>query len=401
MVERCWFQGSRSLRRLYVVNDLKLSLEQLHEISEALKQKIAEGLAEENREIACLPTYLELPSGSQIGEALVVDTGGTNMRAAVVRLEVNDGHIEKGPIAARVPDGRQGKALLSDDFFGAQAALSQGLRLEKQTLPLGYCFSYPARSETSGDAVLLKWTKGLNIDGVVGTKVGQALQRSLDQAGIQTGNLKVLNDTVASLIGGAHLNISPHFGSNYIGLILGTGTNMAGVFRPSQLTKISASKSMIVNLESGNFLSPHLTEFDDAVDSESNNPGAQKFEKAVSGHYLPYVFERMFPESINPENGTKQLVDIRESGQGQQAEAARLLLRRSAQMVAASLLAVDSFYEQDKCTAILGEGSLLWGDPLYAPLVRQTLGELSPDRKFELVRQRDNVNLLGAAAATL
>ena len=287
------------------------------------------------------------------------------------------------------------------DFFGAQAALTADFELEEQKLALGYCFSYPARSEDDGDAVLLKWTKGLNIQGVVGSKVGQALRASLAKRGIEVQNLKVLNDTVASLIGGAHLNTSPRFGSNYIGLILGTGTNMAGVFQPSQLSKVSTSKSMIVNLESGNFIPPCLTDWDDSVDTQSNNPGAQKFEKAVSGHYLPYIFEHMFPNSIDPKDGSKQLVDIRDRGKGEQAEAARLLLRRSAQMVAASLLAVDSFYEQDKCTAILGEGSLLWGDPQYAPVVRQTLKELNPNREFELVRQRDNVNLLGAAAAAL
>ena len=70
-------------------------------------------------------------------------------------------------------------------------------------------------------------------------------------------------------------------------------------------------------------------------------------------------------------------------------------------LVAAGLAAVAELYPADKDTAVLGEGGLLWGDAKYAPTVEETLKELLPQRKIELVRQRENVNLLGAAAAAL
>lgn len=383
------------------MKEFELSTTQLKEIADQLRQRIREGLAKDGQEVQCLPTYLRLPPGDQSGAALVIDTGGTNMRAALVTLEPKDGAIVSGPVSKTVP-GRAEPPLDSDAFFSAQAQLTDGLSFEnKDALPLGYCFSYPAESRSDGDAVLLRWTKGINITGVIGKPVGRPLADALKKRGVPTEGCSVLNDTVASLLGGAHLYASPRYGYNYIGLILGTGTNMAGVFSPEHLTKVEADYPMVVNLESGNFNPLHLNRFDDEVDRELN-PGAQRFEKAISGHYLPYIFEKVCPGVFDPEEGTGRLVEIRDAG-GEHSEVAAAILRRSARLAAAGIAALTSFYPKDKETAaVLGEGTLLWGDPQYAPTLESTLAELlPPGQKVELVRQRENVNLLGAASAAL
>lgn len=378
---------------------LVLDTPALREVSETMVSRIEAGLAKDGTEIACLPTYLGLPSGQQTGQALVVDTGGTNTRAALVELTPRDGAILAGPKARRVPDGRQGEPLEASVFYTAQAELARDLERETSELPLGYCFSYPASITEDGDAILLKWTKGLSINGVVGQRVGTALKQELERQGYRIKRLSVLNDTVASLIGGAHLYADDRYGSNYIGLILGTGTNMAGLFSDQQLSKLKTSESMVVNLESGNFHPPHLSEYDDAVDAQSNNPGGQRFEKAVSGHYLPFVFDQICPGVIDPTEGTQKLVEMR-TGSGRSAEVAHQILTRSAQLAAAGLAALASFYPPGD-VAVLGEGSLLWGDPQYVPMVKTTLADLAPQRTIELLKQRDNVNLLGAATAAL
>ena len=382
------------------VSGFDLTIEQLQEISETYERRIREGLATSGLEIGALPTYLGLPDGTQTGKALVIDTGGTNMRAATVELKPRDGEIISGPVTDKVPDGRDGVALSADAFFEAQAALADRVDHTADALPLGYCFSYPAENTPDGDATLLRWTKGLRIDGVVGTKVGSALQKRLEAQGAHTSRLAVLNDTVASLLGGAHLYAEPRFGTNYIGLILGTGTNMAGIFTPEHLTKIEADYPMVCNLESGNFNCPLLTEYDDKLDAQSVNPGRQRFEKAVSGHYLPQLFALMFPEQ-EPLTDSGALVSLRDSGEGKPAQVAGQLLRRSARLAAAGLAAVTRLYNPQYDTAVLGEGGLLWGDPQFAPTISATLKELLPDRTIELVHQRDNVNLLGAAAAAI
>ena len=385
------------------MNSLELSLDQLREISDLLGQRILQGLGSDNQEIGCLPTYLSLPSGKQSGKALVVDTGGTNTRAALVSLWAHDGKLEAGPNARKVPDGREGAPLSAEFFFGTQAEQANSFPQDRP-LPLGYCFSYPAQATADGDAILLRWTKGLRVDGALNEKVGKPLKEQLESRGHEISTVRVLNDTVASLLGGVHLYAEPRYGHNYIGLILGTGTNMAGVFPISRLGKLEAgsfdSGSMVINLESGNFHPPHLTSYDDKVDQDSNNPGAQRFEKAVSGHYLPFVFNAIHPGVINPESGTQKLVELRDQGQGEHAKTAGLILERSAKLTAAGLAGLGRLYPSGD-TAVLGEGSLFWGDPLFVSTVKATLKELDPERNFEIVKQRDDVNLLGAACAAL
>jgi hexokinase len=382
------------------MTNFELSIQQLQEIVALYRDKIAEGLKADRQQIGCLPTYLGLPSGQQSGRALVVDTGGTNMRAALINLKPADGEILSGPVAKRVPDGRDGVPLEADQFFDAQAKLAEDLVGLEGEAPLGYCFSYPVESTPDGDAVLIRWTKGLRINNVVGHRVGHALIDSLHKQNLRITRLSVLNDTVASLLGGVHLYGAPRFGRNYIGLILGTGTNMAAVFTPDQLTKINIEAPMVVNLESGNFSPPHLTRYDDELDAESVNVGAQRFEKAVSGHYLPQIFHKLHPD-IDLKGNSASLVALRDSGKGEASKTAGQLLTRSARMVAAGLAAVAGFYPEDKDTAVLGEGGLFWGDKKYAPMVRETLSKLLPGRNIELIAQRENVNLLGAACAAI
>lgn len=386
------------------MKELELSNSELLEISGDLSQKIQKGLACDEQEIACLPTYLQLPDGQQTGRAFVVDTGGTNTRAALVSLRAHDGKLEAGPHSRKVPDGREGSPLSSEEFFDAQAEMAREFP-SQETLPLGYCFSYPARATEDGDAILLRWTKGLRVEGALQKKVGVPLKKALETLGFSVSRLRVLNDTVASLLGGVHLYAEPRFRQNYIGLILGTGTNMAGVFSPEQITKVTpgafhGASNMVVNLESGNFSPAHLTEYDERVDQASNNPGFQRFEKAVSGHYLPYLFQEIRPGVLDPSKGTGPLVELRQSGSGADAELADKILQRSARLAAAAIVGLAHLYPTGD-TAVLGEGGLLWGDPHYAETVRQALQELSPDRSIELLRQRDDVNLLGAACAAL
>lgn len=393
--------------------DWSLSPERLHEIASLLRQRVLQGLSAHGQELACLPTYLALPSGEQRGKALVVDTGGTNTRAALVYLSPHDGELQAGPTSRKVPDGREGAPLQADFFFSAQAEQADGFPKD-EIVPLGYCFSYPIEATDDGDAILLRWTKGLRVDGTLGKRVGSLLKRQLEARGHRVSAVRVLNDTVASLLGGVHLYAEPRFAKNYIGLILGTGTNMAGVFPLGHLSKLAPGgyrdSSMVVNLESGNFHPPYLTGYDELVDQASNNPGAQRFEKAVSGHYLPRVFDAIHPGLIDPAEGSGALVRLRdrEYGDGRApagqdatpSSAAYHVLNRSAQLAAAALVGLASLYPSGD-VAVLAEGGLLWGDPHYAETVRATLRALAPERKIELVRQREDVNLLGAACAAL
>lgn len=383
---------------------LNLSLQQLGEIRDALAARIAEGLNAEGKQIRALPSYFGAPQRSVSGEALVIDTGGTNMRAAVVAVADGKARVVAGPLKRTLPV-RMGEKLSGEEFFAAQASLVTELGAGS-SLPVGYCFSYPSENSPDRDSRLLRWTKGIDIPGVEGTLVGSQLGRALRKQGHAPGSVRVLNDTVASMLGGAFT----HQGmpsERSIGLIVGTGNNMAGFFDSKQSSKVPSDfpGKMAINLESGNFHPPHLNAWDDAVDRASDNPGFQRFEKAVSGFYLPFVFAQALPDHVgfDPTQGTGWIVALRDGAERGPAQAlAAALLARSADLVAASLAGVIAHYEPlPEPVGILAEGTFFWGDPAYASRVESTLARLLPEGQRAAILATEEANLIGSAVAAL
>lgn len=67
-------------------NEFKLKTSQLKEIALNLEDKIQNGLKNDNTEVKSIPTYIHpLASGAE-GQAVVLDWGGTNYRAAVINF---------------------------------------------------------------------------------------------------------------------------------------------------------------------------------------------------------------------------------------------------------------------------------------------------------------------------
>ena len=60
-----------------------LSQEQLEKTASVLSERIKLGLAREGQEIKAIPAYLAPPPQGISGTVLVVDTGGTNIRAPI------------------------------------------------------------------------------------------------------------------------------------------------------------------------------------------------------------------------------------------------------------------------------------------------------------------------------
>lgn len=372
-----------------------LTLTQLNEIRQALVSRMRDGLQQDGQQLACLPAYLAPPRHGLRGQALVVDAGGTNVRAALVELG-DQARVSQGPLKGALPDGRHAP-VDACQFFGFQADLLRQLQAPLD-LPLGYCFSYPARVEPSGDARLLNWTKGIHVSGVVGQLVGQALRASMGSP----GRVKVLNDTVACLLGGAFWAGADY--PNYIGLIVGTGTNMATFLPVASVPKLAAGWQgpLAVNLESGNFHPPHLHDADDDIDQASDNPGKQRYEKAVSGFYLPQLLQRLCPHLNLPAEATSEVVVEWADRPGDEATSlvARWILHRSADLVGAGLAAVADILPPG-AVAVQAEGGLFWKATGYAARVEETLGRLIlPGRKFAIL-QGDEINLIGAAVAAL
>lgn len=379
----------------------RLDLRQLCDVALALEARVREGLAADDREVKALPAFLRPPTSRVSGEALVVDAGGTNVRAARVRLGGEGDAILSGPKEARLPVRGDPETLSAEGFWKLQAGLV-GDCDPVAGLPLGYCFSYPSRVHDDRDATLITWTKGVDIPGVEGQRVGAPLAQALAGRGLEPRRTVVLNDTVAALLGGSATAADPE---RVIGLICGTGTNMAAFFRPNVAPKLAAfgPDPMAVNLESGNFHPPHLTAIDEDFDASGDKRGQQRFEKAVAGYALPFLFERLVPNvpGFDPHRGTAQLVDIRASGLGPTRDAADVLLDRSADLIAAGLWGVARVVGGTTPLTVLAEGSLLWKTPGYRERVLATLQRLDSNGPAFQIEHRLDVNLFGSAAAAL
>ena len=385
------------------LSTLRLSLSQLEEIREVMAERIREGLSGIDKEIRAIPTYIPPPSASG-GQALVIDIGGTNVRAAVVSLtDSGEYRIRKGPAVSPF----QSRWDSAEDFFDYQADLALSLD-PPSALPAGYCFSYPTRVTPEKDAVLLHWTKDLEVPGVAGKKVGKLLRAALDRKGYRTAAITVLNDTVAALAGGSRTCSAPEF-SDFIGLIVGTGTNMAAYFPVERIALEKCDRSryhhgrMAVNLESGNFHPPHLTAFDDRLDQISGSPGRQRLEKAVSGRFLPRLYRFILEGGSEPPfPANRELVEeARNHPESEEGELALLLIERSADLTAAALAGLIEVLRPSGRVGILGEGGVINNDPPYRARIADRLGKLLNKKSASTILQLENVNLIGAASAAL
>ncbi|MCD7935390.1 MAG: hexokinase [Tannerellaceae bacterium] len=398
-------------------NIFKLSTRQLIDIAELLHKRVGEGLAEEDQEVQCIPTYVYPKTDRINGRALVLDLGGTNYRVGTVGFV--DGKSVLHPENGWKMDLSRMKTpgFTREQLFRQQADPINEIKRE-QEMPIGYCFSYPAESLPDGDARLLRWTKGVDIPEMVGQPIGHPLLQYFNTlTEPKFTGIKVINDTVASLFAGLS-----HAGYDaYIGLIVGTGTNMATFIHSSQIGKLKGKElpdTLIpVNLESGNFYPPYLTAVDDTVDACSDNRGKQRFEKAVSGMYQGEILQTVFPfDEFEEQFDARKLTTLMgypDIHKKKYVRVARWIYKRSAKLVAASLAGlILVLLEQNEHLhriCLVAEGSLFWSEDRhgknYKEIVMQELHhllkELGHPRIHIYVEQMENANLIGTAIAAL
>lgn len=396
-------------------NQFALSAQQLLEIADDLRQKIETGLQNDGTEIKCLPTYIHPKKDGIKGDAVVFDLGGTNFRAAIVSVGEK---TEITGLAEKDITEMKMEGFTEDDLYNSQAQTINQLNIPKNC-PIGYCFSYPAKSLTNGDAELINWTKGVKIARMAGKPIGEPLVKYLNEKTNGSFNkIAVVNDTITSLFAGL---MNPGYDA-YIGLIVGTGTNMAAFFPSDYIPKIKDLKDWSgetpVNLESGNFNPPNLTAFDTEVDNNSDNKGFQRFEKAISGMYLGRVFRAAFPDDGLDVNldaaGLSKMMNNPGDYKLAYVETAFQIYERSAKLVAASIaglvMNLNSANPSVKKIQVLAEGSLFWSkvkthDAKYVDIVNATLKELLAeggmgDKEVHISRI-ENANLIGAAMSVL
>ncbi|MEL7585876.1 MAG: hypothetical protein AAGU19_04115 [Prolixibacteraceae bacterium] len=397
-----------------MITDFNLTIKQLVDIANDLKEKIKKGLKEDGTEIRALPTFVHPKKDEINGDAVVFDLGGTNFRAA--SISVNQVPVVKSIVEKDITEMKT-SGFSETDLYRSQLQTISKLDIPRD-LSVGYCFSYPARSLFDGDAELIKWVKGVSIENMEGKAIGKPLISYLNQnGGFNFRKITVVNDTITSLFSGL---MNTGFDA-YVGLIVGTGTNMATFYHSDHILKLKGLKNWEgetpVNLESGNFFPPHLTVYDEEVDRNSDSPGIQRFEKAVSGMYLGHIFRVAAPDGDIGEidaAGLTRMINQPGNQTKHHVQLAYSIYERSAKLIAASLAGlVKSLHEFNPSIQriqILAEGSLFWSalndqftdyNEIVSTVLNELINELGLGEKEVVISKVNNANLIGAAIAVL
>lgn len=261
------------------------------------------------------PTWVtSLPAGTESGQYLTLDLGGTNLRVCRVDLHGSDREYDVIRTEHRIPEDlksstaeRLWKFIASclRQFFDQHSISVQAA----QEIPLAFTFSYPVTQHSLSHGILQRWTKGFNISGVEGRDVVKDLGEALDKevraqrksSSIHAGSIIVVqglplrivalvNDTVGTLMASAYVDTKTQIGSIY-----GTGSNAAYMERCDQIPKMKTSglygdALMAINCEYGAFDNSErvlpFTRYDVEIDQSSPRPGQQRYEKLVAGLYL-------------------------------------------------------------------------------------------------------------------
>ncbi|XP_030592992.1 hexokinase-2 isoform X2 [Archocentrus centrarchus] len=274
---------------------LQLSDQSLMDVSMRFRREMDKGLCRDTNPTAAvkmLPTFVRsTPDGTEQGEFLALDLGGSNFRVLLVKVMGNGKQkVEMESQIYDIPEHvmRGSGSEFFDHIADCLANYLEKMGIKDKKLPLGFTFSFPCQQTKLDEAVLLSWTKGFRSSGVEGKDVVSLLRKSIKKRGdFDIDIVAVVNDTVGTMM-------TCGFDDRHceVGLIVGTGTNACYMEQMRNIDLLDGDEGrMCVNTEWGAFgddgaLEDLRTDIDQELDAGSLNPGKQLFEKMISGMYM-------------------------------------------------------------------------------------------------------------------
>ena len=293
-------------RLLAVKDKYILSPTQCHKIRRGMVEDMQIGIRTKGRDSSCkmLESHVKLlPNGQENGIFYAIDFGGSNVRFIRMRLTPNkDPQIDF--MKKRIPKTLQTTNnvnklfnFLADGF--KQHMISFNEYSQSDTVfSVGFTFSFPIKQPSLNKGILVEWTKGFNINGVVGKDIAKSMNDAFVRYNIPARIDAIFNDTVGTLISCSYDNPN-----TFVGIIIGTGANAA---------YFDEEMNEVINMEWGNFDEQQkylskVRETDVLMDSYTPNEGLYVAEKMLSGLYCGEVcrilMTQIFKEKI-PSSGS-------------------------------------------------------------------------------------------------
>ncbi|XP_075960343.1 hexokinase-2 isoform X3 [Anarhichas minor] len=279
--------ATQHAERQRVLDTLRLSRRQLLEVKKRMSEEMLRGLSKQTHEqasVKMLPSFVrDTPDGTEHGDFLALDLGGSSFRVLLVRVKSGKRHnVDMHQKIYSIPqETMQGTG---DELFShivyCIADFLEYMGMKGASLPLGFTFSFPCHQSKLDQGILLKWTKGFKASGCEGQDVITLLKDAVHRRQeFDLNFVAVVNDTVGTM-----MTCSYEDPECEVGLIVGTGTNACFMEEMQNIEVVEGDDGrMCVNMEWGAFgdngeLDDFCTEFDRIVDNCSNYPGKQRQE---------------------------------------------------------------------------------------------------------------------------
>ena len=371
-----------------------------------------------------IPTYLMDVDRSKIKtgvKRILIDAGGTNFRSAVGYFDTNGEVVLEDLKKTTMP--ASDRELTKTEFYSQIAKNIE--RLLPKAQDVGFCFSYPVEMGADVDGIVGKFSKEVKAPEVVGTRVGKETLAACKRLDGVDRKIVILNDTVATLLGGM-ANTDEKF-SAYLGYIYGTGTNVCYVEDTDSIVKVKdlPRGRMLINTECGTFTGFAQGDFDKAAIARTDDPTRQLFEKMTSGKYLSEIMyealtvaerEKLFAGKVTLRpfalRDVSQLLtegnftcDFEmEKDLAVAVEICVELIRRAAKMgaIVNSALAISSCSDRNLPVAIVAEGTTFNKLPRYRQFFEGYLNEILGAHGVSYkILQGEDLNLVGTLMATM
>ena len=371
-----------------------------------------------------IPTYLMNVDRSKIKigqKHILIDAGGTNFRSALGYFDEQGKVVIEDQTKTVMPGSD--KLLSKAEFYNAIAANIQ--RLLPDGKNIGFCFSYPVDMNKDLDGKVVMFSKEVDAPEVIGTFVGKETLSACSKYSDMGRKIVILNDTVATLLGG--LALTDQKFSAYLGYIYGTGTNVCYIEDTAKITKVKGlpQGKMLINTECGNFSGFELGDFDKVTIARTAIPGKHLFEKMTSGKYLSDIMYEalLVAKKEGMFKGNAQIVPFKlkdvsglltdddfcckfeeEQDRAFAFEVCRGLVQRAAKMgaIVNAALAIATCKDKSLPVAIVAEGTTFNKLPFYRMFFDEYLNEILGAWcvKYKIL-QGEDLNLVGTLMATM